>query len=408
MLASNYMKYVRLSRLAPVIAFLALWSFMGADWLQFRGTNQDGVAADNKTPTRLTAESVAWKSPLPGRGVSGPIVVGNKVIVTADSGHRSDRLHVLAFDGGSGKLAWERQFWATGRCFCHPTSAVAAPTPASDGKQIYAFFSSNDLACLDLDGNLIWYRGLTHDFPTAANDVGMASSPVVVGETVVVQVESQGDSFVAGIDTRTGETRWKLARPRRPNWASPSTLRGKTPADDLVILQCDENLSAVRPMTGETAWSYDLPCKTIASITPHDGKLLVPANELLSMDFSSPGTPPVLWKQVKLSPSSPSAAVHDGKVYVIKRTVLACGDLASGEVLWESRLKGNNFWATPVIANGHIYAVSENGVVQIVAPNKEGAEVVGELELGENVLGTPAIAHDAVYVRSVSHLYKLK
>ena len=109
--------------------------------------------------------NVAWKTAIPGRGVSSPILVAGKVIVTAASGFKQDRLHVLCIDAKTGPIDWERQFWATGRTLCHPTSSVAANTPSSDGKRIFAFFSSNDLACLDLDGNLLWYRGLTHDFP---------------------------------------------------------------------------------------------------------------------------------------------------------------------------------------------------------------------------------------------------
>ena len=158
--------------------------------------------------------NVAWKTAIPGRGVSSPILVAGKVIVTAASGFNQDRLHVLCIDAKTGAIDWERQFWATGRTLCHPTSSVAANTPSSDGKRIYAFFSSNDLACLDLDGNLLWYRGLTHDFPTAANDVGMSASPLVLGDTVVVQVENKGDSFAAGLDAETGESRSRVcARP---------------------------------------------------------------------------------------------------------------------------------------------------------------------------------------------------
>ncbi|MEZ6108579.1 MAG: PQQ-binding-like beta-propeller repeat protein [Pirellulaceae bacterium] len=115
-----------------------------------------------------------------------------------------------------------RRFWATGRPFSHPTSANAAPTPVSDGERIYAFYSSNDMVCLTLDGDLVWYRGLTFDYPKAANDVGMASSPVIAGDVVVVQIENQGDSFVAGIDRLTGETRWRHAAPRKPTGARPS------------------------------------------------------------------------------------------------------------------------------------------------------------------------------------------
>ena len=140
---------------------------------------------DGKLPATLGKENIVWTANLPGRGVSSPIVVGGKVVVTANSGPRQERLHVLAFDAKSGRELWHRQFWATGRTLTHPVGANAAPTPASDGKRIFAFYSSNDLIALDLDGNLLWFRGLAHDYPKAGNDIGMSSSPTVVGDTVV-------------------------------------------------------------------------------------------------------------------------------------------------------------------------------------------------------------------------------
>ena len=114
-----------------------------ADWLQFRGSENRSTASGESLPTEISSEkNVTWKSPLVGKGVSGPIVVGKKVFVTASSGPVvQDRLHVLCFDADSGKQLWHRQFLATGRCFHHPTSANAAPTPASDGQRVYAFFS---------------------------------------------------------------------------------------------------------------------------------------------------------------------------------------------------------------------------------------------------------------------------
>jgi outer membrane protein assembly factor BamB len=87
---------------------------------------------------------------------------------------------------------------------CHNKMCVATPTPASDGKRIFAFYSSNDVICLDLAGNLLWYRGLTFDYPNASNSLGMASSPVVVNDTLVVQVESDAEAFAVGLDTQTG------------------------------------------------------------------------------------------------------------------------------------------------------------------------------------------------------------
>ncbi|HTU26922.1 MAG TPA: PQQ-binding-like beta-propeller repeat protein, partial [Pirellulales bacterium] len=200
----------------------------GQDWLQFRGPNTDRTTSGRGgSPPALKKSSasarpeptdfdrglkIAWQVDLPGRGPSSPIVVDGRVIVTASSGVRQDELHVLAFDAQDGHPLWERQFWATGRTLTHPQTANAAPTPASDGQRIFAFFSSNDLVALDLDGNLLWVRGLTQDFPRLGNDVGMASSLLVVGKRVIVQSESQGDALVAGIDTADGTTRWQLAR----------------------------------------------------------------------------------------------------------------------------------------------------------------------------------------------------
>src|SRR6266545_3127118 len=105
----------------------------GADWLHFRGSDNRSATTD-ALPTALakddsgTERNVAWKTPLPGRGVSSPIVVGGKAIVTSTSGYNQDRLHVVAVDAKTGETAWERQFWATGRTLCHPTSSVAAPS----------------------------------------------------------------------------------------------------------------------------------------------------------------------------------------------------------------------------------------------------------------------------------------
>src|SRR5262249_10342798 len=141
-----------------------------------------------------------WKADLPGRGVSSPVVVGSRVFVTASSGTRQDRLHVLAFDASSGKSLWRRTLWATGPTSSHPKTAMAAPTPASDGRHLVALFATNDLACLDLDGNILWLRSLHEEHPGATDGRGLASSPLIAGTTVVVQVECQNLSFAAGID----------------------------------------------------------------------------------------------------------------------------------------------------------------------------------------------------------------
>ena len=392
-----------------VLALSLLATFAAADWLQFRGTNHNGVASGPAPPIEFDEkgkENIAWKADLPGRGVSGPIVVAGKVVVTASSGFRRDRLHVLCFDADSGKLAWERQFWATGRTLCHPTSAVAAPTPCSDGKNIYAFFSSNDLICLDLDGNLRWLRGLAHDHPKAGNDVGMSSSPVVVDETVVVQIENQGESFLAGINARTGATRWRKPRPRYSNWASPTVLRSKT--GDVVLAQSSETVEAIRPRSGEVVWRFETACSSVPSIASDGETVFVPTRGLTAFR-GEPGSAAkkLRWSQTKLAPSSASPTVHDGKLYVLKGSVLACGDAKSGDVLWQMRIKGRRFWATPVLAGKYLYTANADGLVQVVDVSGKTGKLVARNQLSEGIYGTPAIADSALYLRSHGRLWKV-
>ena len=129
-----------------VLAALAAFnSSFAADWRQFRGNAANSVAVGESLPTELSGATIAWKTPLPGRGLSGPIIVGDKVFVSSSSGYGQDRLHVVCVNADSGEQIWQRQFDATGRTMTHDKMCNATPTMASDGERVYAFYSSNDL-----------------------------------------------------------------------------------------------------------------------------------------------------------------------------------------------------------------------------------------------------------------------
>jgi outer membrane protein assembly factor BamB len=380
------------------------------DWRQFRGTQQTSVAAGAKLPTTWDIKdgtNVAWTAELPGRGPSSPIVVAGKVIVTASSGAAQDRLHVLCFDAASGKQLWHRQFWATGRCFTHPQSSTAANTPASDGQRIFAFYSSNDLVCLDLEGNLQWYRGLAVDFPKAGNDAGMASSPLVIGDTVITQVEAQGDSFATGLDTATGETRWVKTRSPDMNWCSPVELRGEN-GKSLALLQDGKGLTAIEPATGEQVWAFAQPSDVISSASVADGRIILASKGITTLRASTDSpTVDVLWSENKLTPGAASAVAHDNRIYTVDRApVLTCANANNGKTIWEQRLKGS-FWATPVIAGDHMYCLSFEGDCQVVKLGKNKAELAATNAFGEKLQASPAVADNAMYVRSDKHLWKI-
>ncbi len=381
-----------------------------ADWPQFRGP---GGRSSAGTETHLPVEwnvsemrNVAWRVDLPGRGPSGPIVVRDRVVVTASSGPKQDRLHVLCFDAASGRKLWERQFWATGRTMSHPSSANAAPTPASDGEAIYAFYSSNDLVCLDLDGNLRWYRGLASDFPKAGNDVGMASSPVVHDGTVVVQVENQGDSFVSAIDTRSGQTRWQLPRPQKANWTSPviAEVPGGNP---VVLLKSGSGLDAHDLKSGLLQWTHAAAAGGISSAAIEGGRIYLPEDGLTLLNLSPSGrAPDVVWNANRMNAGPTSPVVADDQVFIINRGgVLSCASLQDGKDQWQLRLSGS-FWATPVYAGGHLYCINDGGQAQVVKLG-EKPEIVARNDFGQGVQGSPAVADGALYVRSDGSLWKI-
>lgn len=381
------------------------------DWRQFRGTESNGLGDDQCPPTHWSAtENIAWKKDLPGTGLSSPIVVGDRVIVTCASGFRQDRLQVLCFAVKDGSLLWERQYSATGRTSHYSTSSVASSTPASDGKLIFAMYSSNDVACLDLDGNLQWYRGLTYDHPNASNSLGMASSPIVVGSTLIAQVENDSESLATGIDTATGVSRWTSVRPKKANWSSailwPKRFGGN---EDLALLQSSSGIDAVRPLTGEVVWKYTDGASTIPSSVVAEGVVYAVSNGITAL---KPPTDSAsieqIWREGKLGPGTGSPVAYKGRLYSINRAgVLLSADLKTGAIKWQERIPGP-FSGSPVVAGDHLFVFSEKGEGHCVKLDESRGELVSTADMdGETIMSTPALSNGALFVRSNGHLWKI-
>ncbi|MBU6302178.1 MAG: PQQ-binding-like beta-propeller repeat protein [Verrucomicrobia bacterium] len=377
-----------------------------ADWLQFRGPYGAGVADASETtvPVTFSPASVAWKVPLPGRGLSSPIVIADHVIVTCSSGPDQDRLHVFAIHAATGKVRWERRFRATGRTMTHSKTNVAAPTPCSDGSLIFALFSTNDLFCLDLEGNLRWLRGLTYDYPNASNSLGLASSPLIADNTLVVQSENDSESFVAGLSPGDGSNRWLKPRRKAANWTSALTLGGEVTT---VALQSTSGILGIAPSTGSELWEYRDGASTIPSAALEGVTLYVPSFGMTALR-SEGTTVKKIWRNEQARPKTSSPVAWKGQIYFPEGGVVTALQADTGERLWKTRVQGD-FSASPVIANGHLYLFSESGTAFAipVGPDLKEPSVAGQMELGEPVLCTPAISGGAIYVRSDAHLWKL-
>ena len=392
-----------------VFVFAAFTNGLAAgDWPGFRGPLGNGVSDEVGLPVVLDAKKhIAWRIDLPGRGLSSPLVVGDRVFVTASGGTRQDRLQVLCLNAADGSVIWQRQFWAMGSTMCHNKTSIAAPTPVTDGRRLFAIFSSNDLFCLDLDGNLKWLRGLTLDYPNARNSLGMASSLVLAGGVLVAQVENDSESFTVGLDKRNGANLWRADRPKSANWTTAAVQKNGSGLE-WVLLQSGKGIHAVNPKNGEIVWHYADGASTIPSSALANGVLYVPSHGLTALELATDGKSfRQKWRSSRLRPDTASPLVHRDRVYSLNSAgVLTCGDTDTGKRLWQLRLDGP-FGGSPVVADNHLYVFNEEGMAQVVDLSAPEGRIAGEMDLGEMIQCSPAVSNGALYVRSNRRIWKI-
>ena len=311
-------------------------------------------------------------------------------------------------------MLWERQLKATGRTMSHQKTSIASCTPCSDGNGIFALWSSNDLAAFNLDGDLLWLRGLTVDYPNVSNSLGMASSPIVIGETLVTVIENDSESYTLGIDVKTGRNLWKLDRPKAANWSSPVSWRATETSSPIVILQSSKGLTGVDPVSGSKLWDYTEGASTSSSSVVAKGVIYSPSNGITALTPRNDGkAPDQVWRSKLMNPSTISPVILDRLIFAFNSAgVLSAADVQSGEIRWKLRLIGP-FSGSPVGANGRLIAVNEKGLVQIVDATAPEGKLLGEMQLPlksdskELILSTPAISGNRFFVRTDSALWSL-
>ena len=381
---------------------------LAGDWTGFRGPFGNGISDEVGLPVKLDIKKhIAWKIDLPGKGLSSPLVVGNRVFLTASGGTRQDRLQILCLSSIDGSLIWKRQFWAMGSTMCHSKTSIAAPTPVTDGVSLFAIFSSNDLFCFDLDGKLKWLRGLTVDYPNARNSLGMASSLVLANGVLVAQVENDSESFVVGLDKGTGGNIWKINRPKSANWTTATVHKSKS-GKERVFLQSGQGIHAIDPNSGKIIWHYSDGASTIPSSALLGNMLYVPSQGLTALELSKDGKSfEQKWRSSRLRPGTASPLAYRNHIYSLNNAgVLACADIDSGKRLWQLRLDGP-FGGSPVVADNHLYVFSEEGLAQVVDLTAPEGAISGKMDLGEMIQCSPALANGALYVRSNLRIWKI-
>lgn len=393
-------------RIAACFLFAAS-TVIAADWPQFRGPAGAGVGDDAAVPTTWSpTENVKWKADLPGRSAASPVVFNKRVYVTTASGVRMDRLHVLCLDAVTGKTLWHRQFTATGNTACHPKSSMAAPSPCVNADGVYCIFATADVAALDLDGNLKWFRSLVGDYPDISNQIGMAQSPILWKDRLIVPMDSAGDSFLAAVDTKTGKNVWKTERPKDTVWTTP-TLRVVGEKAEIVFASGKEAVG-YNAVDGKKAWSVPAIGSSVPTAVTIGDELILPHNAgTVRLKPSDKGMSEV-WKSTKLTSMYTSPLVYKDRVYGIGRGgSITCADLDTGKEVWTERIsKGKGqFWASPIAAGGHVYTFDDAGIGTVIEAGSEAPNIVATNDLKAEILGTPAIADGCLFIQTVNGMY---
>lgn len=421
--------------LSAVVATLALWTSVaraGDSWPQFRGPSGHGVSDSTGLPTEWSEnQNVTWKIEIHGRAWSSPVVLGNQIwLTTATPDGR--QLFAICVDKDSGKIVHDlKMFDVPKPQYAHPYNSYASPTPAIESDRVYLSFGSPGIACLDTKtGKVIWER---RDF-VCNHWRGAGSSPLIFNDLVILNFDGSDFQYIAAMDKKTGETRWKTDRAidfqdlenGKPaadgDWRKAfSTCRVAThTGEPLIISLGSKALYAYEPSTGQEVWRFEDRGSHSGSSTPVIGEEFIYAtsgfgNEhLRAIKPGGAGVLPesqVAWTVAKNVPQKPSPLLVDGRLYMVDDGGIAnCIDAKTGRQIWSGRLKGN-YSASPVYAAGKVYFFNEDdedGIATVVEAGTDKFTVLAENDLATGAMASPAIVGDALFLRTKTHLYRIE
>jgi len=406
-------------------------------WPQWRGPLATGVAPRANPPvTWSEQENVRWKTSIPGKGHATPIIWGDRVFLTTAADHGEplpppslhspgahdnvpavyrQRFMLLAVDRRNGAVIWERTLrTARPHESAHETGSWASNSPVTDGERVFAFFGSQGLYALDVDGNLLWQTDLGD--MQVLHGHGEGASPVLYGDTLVVNWDHEGESFVTALDKRTGEQRWKAPRNEATSWSTPLIVEHDGTAQ--AVIAATNRIRAYDLNGGRLIWECGgLSGNVVASPVTEDGfvyagssyeKRALLAIRLAHAKGDITGTGAVVWTRDHDTPYVPSPLLYGGLLYYLKhyQGFLTCVDAKTGATKYgPERLAGmGNVYASLAGAAGRVYVVSTNGST-VVAAHGPKLAILARNQLDDSFSASPALVGNEIYLRGARNLY---
>ena len=415
---------------ASVAATIATAVGAESGWPHWRGPNADGTSSDAKPPVEWSAtKNVRWKTPIPGRGSSSPVVLGDLVFVTSaiaegaaaaarpGAPKAEHQFVVLCIDRKSGELRWKKTVnELVPHSGHHEDHGFASASPITDGTHVWAHFGSRGTFCLTAgEGELVWSRTDLGKMDTRGG-FGDGSSPTVHGKALIIPWDHEGDSYITALDKKTGKTLWKTEREHPSSWTTPLVVEhgGK----ELVIQSGEGAAVAYDLADGKEIWRADgQTARPVATPVSAGGVVYIGsgfrgsflgAYQLDGAKGDITDSDKVLWTVSRGTPDIASLLLTGGRLYFHsgKDGILSCYNAKTGEAHYSrERIPGlNRVYASPVAAAGHVYLTGREGLTVVVEDGPE-LKVVASNELGEPVDATPALAGSEIFIRGNRHLY---
>jgi len=418
-------------------------------WPSFRGPNASGVAEGQHLPDRwngTTGDNILWHTPIPGLAHSSPIVWGDRVFVTsaissrgnatfkpglygdgdASDDRSSHKWMLYALDKRTGKIVWERvAFDGVPGNKRHIKSTYASASPATDGRIVVAWFGSQGVYAYDVNGRLIWKVDLgrvdmgAYDIPSY--EWGPASSPIIWNGLVLLQCDTQADSFVIALDAATGKTVWKTDRQELPSWGTPTVLTFGNQAE--LVTNAANYVRGYDARTGQELWRLGGSSKITAPTPIRANDLIIVASGRrperpifairpdargdVTLDKNHSNSRAIAWSKTARGPYMPTPLAYDGILYSLNNDgVFDAYDVETGDDVYRQRLDpiGSGFSSSPVAADGRIYLANEDGDMLVIAAGRQ-FRLISVNRIGELVMATPALSDGVMYVRSSSSLF---
>lgn len=425
---------MRSIRLALVALSLGTSYAHAENWPEWRGPRHTGISSETGIATKWSkTENIAWRAPMPGQGGSTPVVWDDRIFLTSADGND---LVVIGLNT-AGKELWKTKVSTGNKDARAGEGNSASPSPSTDGKHIWVFFGTGDLACLDRDGNIVWKFDVQERYGKIDIQFGMTSTPILHEGALYMQLIHgtwRGDYTVGKVvklNAADGKEIWAVDRKQNPKeeckhaYSSPVLMPGKNPylithgGDCTVALSLKDGSELWRldDLNGPSRYNknYDGTLRFVATPTATEDLVVIPtakSGPALGLQASKlsgnvTGTDTVSWV-FERTPDVSCPVIYEGLVYLcMSDGRLVCLDQKSGEKKYENRLHNAQYRASGVVSGGNAYFTARDGVCSVVKLGPQ-FELVSENELGEPQTASPVISGGKLYMRTYDALYAIQ